>query len=112
MEAEQPGLRIFYARAALRELNEVWEWNAERYGPDHAEEYVAFLRQGIGQLALDPLEGREVEGFPELRRVTLARQPRGDGHVVIYEAGEERLDVLHIYHTKQDIRGRLTKERI
>ena len=103
-------LRIVYARAALRELDAVWEWNAERHGTAHASTYVAFLRTGIARLASDPESARPIVGFPELSRITL-RRSRGDGHVAVVQIGAETVDILHVYHTKQDLIGRLRSER-
>ncbi len=104
-------MRIVYARAALRELDAIWTWNAERQGGARADAYVDSLRGGIARLASDPDAGKAIDGFPELRRITVRRHPRGGGHTAVVQIGAETIDVLHVYHTKQDILGRLRDEQ-
>ena len=50
-----------------------------------------------------------VEELPPLRKLLIQKRNKVDGHIVIYEpdlvAGT--VNVHHVYHTKQDISGRL-----
>jgi plasmid stabilization system protein ParE len=111
--AEDPPLTVIVSPTASSELWEIWQYNAERYNFHHAEGYEAFVMAGINALATTYAEGKGVEGFPNLRSLTLKRRRRGDGHVVIYEvdATERTVNVHHVYHTKNDIQGRLEGER-
>jgi len=112
MDAEQPSLIIVFAASARIELDEIWAWNKEKYNAKHAVDYLDFLLEGIGQLATKHGEGKLVDGFPQLKALTLKRSPRGHGHVIIYRVEEavQRIRILHVYHTRQDIRGRLEME--
>jgi plasmid stabilization system protein ParE len=113
MAENPPTLTVIVSPTAVQELWEIWQYNAHRYSFDHAQEYEAFLAAGIGNLATTYREGRDVEGFPELKSVTLKRSRKGDGHIVIYEIDEteQTVAVLHIFHTKMDVEGRLESER-
>lgn len=106
-------LEIRYSLVARRELAHIWDYNAETRGVGQANAYEDFLLSHIERLPLEPRRGREVDEFPELRSLTLLKRAGGDGHVVIYQVDEAGgyVDVLHVYHTKQDIQNRLRKER-
>ena len=113
MAEDAPSLAVFLAPSAKEEIANIWRYNAERYNYDHAEAYEAFLVSGIEALSVDYGRGRPVVGCAELRAATIKRRARGGGHMVIYEADLEAgtLNVLHIFHTKQDVEGRLRRER-
>jgi plasmid stabilization system protein ParE len=44
--------------------------------------------------------------------ITLKRSRKGDGHHVVYEVDEANgvVNVLRIFHTKMDLKGRLESE--
>lgn len=44
--------------AALEALREIWRWNADHYGPDHADGYVEYLNSALGALARPEIAGR------------------------------------------------------
>ena len=110
--ARYPDLAVSYTRQARAELDGIWEWNAKKYDRHHATEYVLFLERCINGLAQDYPKGKPVNGFPDLHAITFKRRSGGDGHVVIYEPDEANgtVNILHVYHTKQDIQGRLERE--
>lgn len=103
-------MRIELSDIAQVELLEIWNYNAERYGLRHADEYEAFLTDGIAVLADDPEIGTPIEGFPNRRALTIRRRPRGHGHVAVYRIESETVRVLHVFHTAQDARGRMERE--
>jgi plasmid stabilization system protein ParE len=113
MAENPPTLTVILSPTAANELWDIWQYNAHRYGFDHAQNYEAFLKTGIGDLATTCHEGRDVAGFPELKSITLKRSRKGDGHIVIYEIDEteQTVGVLHIFHTKMDVEARLESER-
>lgn len=96
--------------AATRELAEVWFYNAKRYSPSRADRYVAFLRERIDTLATEYEEGEPVTGRPGLRQITMRRGQRGHGHIAVYRVTPTSVNVLHVFHTAQDISGRLADE--
>ncbi|HUB24727.1 MAG TPA: hypothetical protein VL992_04795 [Tepidisphaeraceae bacterium] len=59
--AERPRKRtVRFSPSALVLLDQIWEWNAQKYGADHADEYIAFRRSEAEHLADDWLTGRPV----------------------------------------------------
>lgn len=101
---------MILSEEAEAEINEIWVYNAKRYGFDHAEEYVSFLRSRILALATEHGQGRPVSNRPELRQVTMRQGRRGYGHIAIYRVTATTVNVLHVFHTAQDVAGRLADE--
>lgn len=91
-----------YTSDALRDLDAIWDWNAERYGVDHANAYLARLRQGVLQLTLSPDLGVPVPGRDDYRYKLLKRRRKGHGHLVVYLIDGNALRVLRFFHTAQN----------
>jgi plasmid stabilization system protein ParE len=108
MAQSEPAV-IVLSPGAIAELWDIWRYNATRYGEEHADRYEAFLKEGIERLSTDRQDSRTVEGFSELRSVTLKKRRQGEGHIVIYRFDTEanQVNILHIFHTKMDVQGRL-----
>lgn len=104
-------MQIVFSKAALNELDGIWDWNLEHWGRDQAAKYQQFLEEGIAELAANPENSIPLLEYPGLRKLILKWRLGGDGHVVIFrKQSDELIEVLHIYHTKQDISGRLMRE--
>ena len=56
----RPALRVEYMPIALQELEAIWDWNAARYGREHAWRYHGFLQEQIDALGQSHLRGRNV----------------------------------------------------
>jgi plasmid stabilization system protein ParE len=80
---------------------------------EQAASYQAFLVAGIENLAGDYERGRPVSGFPELLRIVLKRRAAGHGHYVVFEVNrvEGAVHILHLWHTRMDLEGRLRESR-
>lgn len=109
MGVDPARFQVVYARQALNELEEIWNWNATRYGGRHATEYVLFLESEISGLATEYLDGKVVEVNPSLRFLTIKRRSKVDGHVVVYriDKDSQTVRVLHLFHTKQDWQNKI-----
>ena len=103
---------VVYADEVYEELYGIWRYNAERRTANQATDDEAFLIRGIDSLADMHPFGRPVDGFPRLRSMAFRRNPRGDGHLADDEVdpAAETVTVLHVFHTKQNVRGRLVNE--
>ncbi|MFI5385041.1 MAG: type II toxin-antitoxin system RelE/ParE family toxin, partial [Fimbriimonadales bacterium] len=53
-------LVVSYAARASAALAEIWDWNAARYGAQHADRYVSFLRSQADNLATEYHLGKSV----------------------------------------------------
>ena len=64
MAPGSPALDIIYTAKARRDLREIFDFNADRYGFEHASGYVDVLISGIETLAHNQAQGRPVESSP------------------------------------------------
>lgn len=105
MAEGSPGILILrYSDRANDSLNQIWWDTAARWSPAQADRYVTFLRDEIEKLKDVPSLGSPVEGADGFRAVSISPRPGRDGHVVVYQVvpAESAIEVLHIFHTKQN----------
>ena len=52
----------------MRDLNEIWDWNAENQSLALADVYLAFLNREIGKFAHESSPGQSIEERPGFAR--------------------------------------------
>jgi plasmid stabilization system protein ParE len=111
MARRKPLLTVIVAPEAEDELDEIYRYNISERGLTVASRYVTFLKTRIASLALDYDEGQTVQNQTDLRYLVLKQRMRRwkDGHIAVYNINEKiaTVEVLHIFHTKQDWESRL-----
>lgn len=90
------------APSLIDEITAIWQWNAERYGDEHADRYIAFLYQGIEELRTRWQSGERLKGRNDTYFILLQRRTARHGHVVVYRCQENLVQVEHIFHTAQN----------
>ena len=105
-----PILPVVYSDNALRELNEIANWNEDTYGRDHAKRYIAFLEKNINELGKNHPKGKILETRTDIRYILIRRKSKGHGHVAVYNVDNQTVGVLHIFHTAQDWQAKVTLE--
>ncbi|MEQ1932482.1 MAG: type II toxin-antitoxin system RelE/ParE family toxin [Fimbriimonadaceae bacterium] len=112
MATGKPSLRVTVSAAVSVALKQIWWYDASHRGLSQANRYEMFLRKRIGLLATDYDRGRPVGADPNLRYQVLKLRSKGDGHVIVYRVDllAKEVDLLHIFHTKQDWREKLDNE--
>jgi plasmid stabilization system protein ParE len=103
-------LNVVYSAKALKRLDEIWDWNAEHYGLDHADDYTSFLERRIDALEHEYERGIRVASRPEFRFVLIRRRSRRRGHLAVYRIKQNRIDILHIFHSAEDWQAKLAEE--
>jgi plasmid stabilization system protein ParE len=100
------------SQSASDELDDIWAYNAANWSIRQADSYDQFLKSGIQKLGSNYETGRKIKGLEGLRGIALKRRTKGDGHFVVYQVDRPAgvITVLHIYHTKMDIHGKLDRE--
>jgi len=66
MAAKPPRLDIIVTPRAQRDLDEIWDYNSDQYGPSHAREYIEFLMDETLKLNTDYSKGKTIPGNPDL----------------------------------------------
>ena len=98
MAPRSPRLTLVVTPAAARDLSGIWDYNAEVYGPDHADRYLEFLDGRTRQLETDPTKGKPVPERPDLRYLIIRRR-RGAGHVAVYRVRDQTVEIGRYFHT-------------
>jgi plasmid stabilization system protein ParE len=102
MAARSRQREVGLSTATLETLREIWQWNADRYGTDHADGYLQFLQTAIETLARPETAGRPIAGRPDLRYLLIRRRTGGHGHVAVFQVDGNQVTVLRLFHTAQD----------
>jgi plasmid stabilization system protein ParE len=105
---KRPTLTVVYSLGALRQLDQIHNWNEQRYSAGHADRYIAFLERHIEALSEKYANGRPIRTRPDLRYILIRRKSRGHGHVAVYRVVSNRIDVLYVFHSAQDWETKLT----
>jgi plasmid stabilization system protein ParE len=102
MGAKRRKLNVLLSAAAVASLDEIWDWNAGRYGAEHADNYIQFLRDETEKLVVNYVAGRPVPSRPQMQYIIIQWSRRGHGHVAVYELIDDAVRVLDFFHTAQD----------
>ncbi len=82
---------------AQADIEEIWDYSADRWGLAQAETYIRQLWNDIAAVADRPSLGAKC---PEVRR-GYRKYPSGS-HVVFYRLVAEGIDVVRILHERMD----------
>ena len=82
---------------AQADLDEIWDYTADRWGLDQAETYTRQLWKDIAIVANRPSLGRECT---EVRRGY--RMYASGSHVLFYRHTADSIDVVRILHERMD----------
>jgi toxin ParE1/3/4 len=82
---------------AQADLDEIWDYTADRWGLDQAETYTRRLWKDIRTLADNPTLGRECNEV----RPGYRHYPSGS-HVRFYRLADDGIDVVRILHERID----------
>jgi toxin ParE1/3/4 len=89
--------KLYLTPAALRDMENIWQYTAERWGLAQAERYTDRLTNCFETLAQSPLSGTSCSHIrPGYRRQSV------ESHVVYYRAEPEAVTVVRILHERMD----------
>jgi toxin ParE1/3/4 len=89
--------RFVLTPRAQADLDEIWDYTAERWGLDQAETYVRQLWKHIQTVADKPSLGRECEEV----RAGYRHYPSGS-HVLFFRLTDAGIDIVRILHERMD----------
>lgn len=96
------GLKVVLTESAMKDQKGIWLYNAENYGIEHADRYLAFLDQQVMQLSKHPYYGFAVDDPPGIRMLIARKGSRGHGYRIFYSVENELLIVHGFIHTARD----------
>jgi toxin ParE1/3/4 len=82
---------------AQADIDEIWDYSADRWDIDQANRYIAQIRRAIETIATDPRRGRSCD---ELRRGY--RRFSVGSHVLFFRIVGGQLDVVRVLHQSVD----------
>ena len=89
--------RFVLTPRAQSDLDEIWDYTADRWGLDQAETYTRQIAKDIQKVAERPSLGSECK---EVRRGY--RQYPSGSHVLFYRTTDSGIDVVRILHERMD----------
>ena len=86
---------IAFSPAAEADIGEIWDYTADRWGPDQADSYTDAIRDACHALSRGEKQGRPsvLSGFQKYLC---------GSHVVYFLDYANHLDVIRILHQRQD----------
>ena len=82
---------------AERDLDEIWDYTAERWDVEQADRYILDLRQIMQLVANDPRTGRSCDEI----RPGYRRYPAGS-HMVFFRVVAGGIDIARVLHQRMD----------
>ncbi|MFG5379989.1 type II toxin-antitoxin system RelE/ParE family toxin [Yoonia sp. R2-816] len=90
--------RVAYARAAINDIADIWDYTEEHWGHAQAVAYDGKLEAQILGIAAGEVASRSAEeAGPGLRRVMTGR------HVVFFRDDHEAVTVVRVLHQSMDV---------
>ena len=80
------------SRRAESDLDEIWDYSAERWGREQANRYLGALRE-IERVALDPSRGRSLSV-----RGRSYHQYRSGSHMIFYREMDRGIQIVRVLH--------------
>ena len=81
------------SRRAESDLDEIWDYSAERWGREQANRYLGALRESIERVALDPSRGRSLSV-----RGKSYHQYRSGSHMIFYRDMGRGVQIVRVLH--------------
>jgi toxin ParE1/3/4 len=90
---------------AVRDIEEIWTYTAERWGAAQAERYVRAIRDACAALASGERAGHDASDvLPGYRRIRTGR------HIVFFRIQPDgNIEIVRVLHERMDVRARLTE---
>lgn len=87
---------VAFSPAAEEDIGEIWDYSADRWGPDQADHYTDAIRDACYALAQGKKRGRPADVLPDFQKYLCG------SHVVYFLDYPEHLGVIRILHQRQD----------
>ena len=89
--------RFVLTPRAAADLDDIWDYTADRWGLDQAETYTRQLAKDIQTVADKPSRGRQCDEV----RAGYRKYPSGS-HVLFYRLTDDGIDIVRILHERMD----------
>ena len=94
--------RPVFRPRAVRDIDQIWTWTAERWGTAQAERYIRAIRDVCAALASGEAAGTDASVVgPGYRRIRSGR------HIVFFRPIPGTVEIVRILHGRMDLPSRL-----
>jgi toxin ParE1/3/4 len=94
-------MNVIYAPAALSDLDDIWDYTAEKWGVAQAKRYTKVIYDTALDLASGEKQGRKVNS-----REGYLKYPAGL-HLIFFRTMDNGIEVIRILHQNMDVERRL-----
>lgn len=88
---------LTFSPAALADISDIWDYTAERWGLDQADQYTDDIRDACVGLAAGEKRGREVDVRSGYLKYAVGR------HFVFFRMSDAGVTVIRILHQSMDV---------
>lgn len=88
---------IAFSPAAEADIDDIWDYSAENWGPDQADRYIDEIRDACRALAAGRKRGRPVDVRPGYLKCSTG------SHMLYFRDHGELLEIIRVLHDRQDI---------
>jgi len=88
---------LVFAPAAEADIEGIWDYSADNWGPDQADRYTDEIRDACRALASGRKRGRTVDVRPGYLKLSTG------SHVVFFRDLGDRLEIIRVLHSRQDV---------
>ena len=90
-------MRLLLTPAAQLDLSDIWDFTAERWSADQAEDYTVLIRDALGELAAGRRASRAADDIiPGYRKCQIG------SHIGFYRTAGDKMIVVRILHQQMD----------
>lgn len=93
---------LSFSPRAEADIEGIWDYSAETWGPDQADRYTDEIRDACHALASGRKQGRATNVRPDYRKC-----PTGS-HVIYFRDRGDWLEIVRVLHSAQDAERHLT----
>lgn len=91
---------LAFSPAAQADISDIWDYSADRWGPDQADSYTDAIRDTCHALAAGTKQGRP-SILPNFQKYLC------NSHIIYFQAHTNRLEIIRILHQRQDVEQHL-----
>ena len=94
--------KVRISRAANADIAGIWDYTAQEYGPERADQYVSAFDRVMAMALQFPEIGSD---FSDIRKGY--RKLTSGEHLIFYIAHADGIEVMRVLHSRADVSARL-----
>lgn len=92
---------LAFSPAAETDIDGIWDYSADNWGPDQADRYTDEIRDACQALAAGRRRGRTVDVRPGYLKLSTG------SHMIYFRESGDRLEIIRVLHGSQDVERHL-----